>query len=98
MDERVKRLNVSVAYAGPEWSGEIALSIPVGANTRDAIIASGIQQHIENFLMENASCGIWGKTRPADYVLRDGDRVEIYRPLQADPKDARRARVNTKKR
>lgn len=98
MVESVMRLKVSVAYAGPEWSGEIVLSIPAGANARDAIIASGIQQHLKNFSMETVACGIWGKARPADYVLREGDRVEIYRPLQADPKDARRAKVNTKKR
>jgi putative ubiquitin-RnfH superfamily antitoxin RatB of RatAB toxin-antitoxin module len=37
-----------------------------------------------------AAVGVWGKVRPLDFALRDGDRVELYRPLQADPKDARR--------
>ena len=40
--------------------------------------------------------GVWGKVRPPHYVLRDGDRIEIYRALKADPKQARRARVDPK--
>lgn len=41
-----------------------------------------------------APAGVWGKVRPLDYVLRDGDRIETYAPLRADPKDARRAKAN----
>jgi putative ubiquitin-RnfH superfamily antitoxin RatB of RatAB toxin-antitoxin module len=37
--------------------------------------------------------GVWGKVRPQHYLLREGDRIEFYRPLQADPKQARRARI-----
>ena len=98
MAERAMILNVSVAYAGPEWFGEVALGMPTGASARDAIAASGIERHIKYFSIDAVVCGVWGKVRSADYVLREGDRVEIYRPLQADPKDARRAKVNTKKR
>jgi len=91
------QLNITVAYAGPEWAGEIALPIPDGASVAEAISASGIDQHIKNFSMATLACGVWGKTRPTNYLLREGDRVEIYRPLQADPKDARRAKVAAKK-
>ena len=42
---------------------------------------------------EPAVAGVWGKIRPPHYLLREGDRIEIYRPLKGDPKQARRARV-----
>ena len=98
MDERVKKINVSVAYAGSEWSGEVALRMPAGANARDAITTSGIGRHLKGFSIDAVVFGVWGKVKSSGYVLREGDRVEIYRPLQADPKDARRAKVDTKKR
>ncbi len=43
--------------------------------------------------VDAVAIGVWGKVRAADYLLRDGDRVELYRALQADPKDARRAKA-----
>ena len=98
MDEQVKTFNVFVAYSGSEWSGEVGLRLPEGANARDAIVTSGIARHLKGFPIDAVVCGVWGKVKSLDYVLREGDRVEIYRPLQADPKDARRAKVNTKKR
>ena len=92
----MNNLNITVAYAGPEWSGEIDCPVSAGASIGDAIAASGIGQHISGFPMTTIVCGVWGKVRPIGHVLREGDRVEIYRPLQADPKDARRMKATAK--
>ncbi len=89
-------LNITVAYSCPEWAGERLVQVAIGATISDAIMASAIAEHIQNFSMSNIACGVWGKARAINFVLREGDRVEIYRPLQADPKDARRAKVPTK--
>ena len=89
-------LNVTVAYSSAAWSGEIRVQVAQGATIRDAIQASNIARHIQHFAAENLVCGVWGKVKLLDFVLRDKDRVEIYRPLEADPKDARRAKVPTK--
>lgn len=94
----MSNLRVSVAYAGPEWAGEIVLTVAAGTSVGEAIHAAGIEPHIKNFSIKTIVCGVWGKARPINYLLRDGDRVEIYRPLEADPKDARRAKVAAKKR
>lgn len=66
---------------------------------RDATVEEGVT--IAAFLAslspsaQGCPCGVWGKRVAEDYLLRAGDRVEIYRPLQADPKEARRRRART---
>ena len=67
-------------------SGEIILDLPPNATIADALSKAGFDS------IEIAAVGVWGKVRPLTFVLREHDRVEIYRPLQADPKAARRAR------
>ena len=91
-------IQVSVAWAGAHWRGEIALRLPTGATIEQAIIASKIAANMPHGELAAAVCGVWGKVRSRQHVLRDGDRVELYRPLQADPKDARRAKVSAGKR
>ncbi len=85
-------LRVRVAWAEPASQGEIAVDLPGPANVQMAIDAAlesmpGIAPIVANA----AAVGVWGKVRARDHWLRDGDRVELYRALQADPKDARRA-------
>jgi uncharacterized protein len=67
-------------------SSEISLVLPVNATIADALSEAGFTVPPE------FAVGIWGKVRPLTFQLREDDRVEIYRPLQADPKAARRAR------
>ncbi len=95
MVESAEKIRISVAWAGPGWQGEIALGLPAGATIDDAIAASAsaIAAHVPAAELATAASGVWGKQKPRNHVLRDGDRVELYRPLQADPKDARRAKV-----
>lgn len=85
-------LRVEVACAD---AGEVMI-LPVevgqGATVREAVDQSGIRQRMPGVDFETNPVGIFGKLCGMDTGLRDGDRVEIYRPLIADPKEARRRR------
>ena len=87
-----KLLRIEVAYAMPERQVLIALEVEEGTTALQAIERSGI---IREFPQADPAhgVGVFGKQVAPDTVLRDGDRVEIYRPLIADPKEARRTRA-----
>ena len=87
------QLHCEVAYARPDRQWIIAVVLPNGATAMDALRASQLSMLCPEIAPENAVLGIFGKVVPADHRVREGDRVEIYRPLAADPRDARRARV-----
>ena len=74
----------------------VPLSLPDGACLSDALTASGLLAR-HGLQAAQLRVGIWGKTRDLDAVLRERDRVEIYRPLQVDPKEARRQRYRKDK-
>lgn len=86
-------VRVQVCYALPDQSFLVALDLPAGSTLQQAVEASGMLQRWPGIDLDVAKFGIFGKLRPADTVLRDGDRVEVYRPLQADPKESRRRRA-----
>ena len=71
-----------------EW----AVDVPVGGSVGDAVRASGWPQATQGQDVSAYDVGIWGRRCPLDAPVRDGDRVEIYRPLLVDPKVARRER------
>jgi putative ubiquitin-RnfH superfamily antitoxin RatB of RatAB toxin-antitoxin module len=83
------RVEVVYALAGREDSSRVTL--PAGATVTEAIGASGIAARHPGIDLRRL--GIFGKTVAADARLADGDRVEIYRPLALDPKEARRRRA-----
>ncbi len=86
-------IDIEVVYALPHEQVLLKLKVPQGATVAQAVGASGIlQRHPEIDLAQN-KLGIYGKLAKADAVLRDRDRVEIYRPLIADPKEIRRKRA-----
>ena len=87
------RLKVEVVYAAPAEQLLLALEVPPGTTVEEAIEQSGIGGRFTDLDAARAPVGIFGKRVKRDTVLRDGDRVEIYRPLVADPKSARRART-----
>lgn len=91
--DRAETLRVSVAYS-PQARvvDETELSLPAGATAADAIRASGLLERHPGLDLTQAKCGIWGRVQPPEAVLRERDRVEVYRPLQVDPKEARRLR------
>ena len=89
-------IRVEVCYALPERQWLLTLSVPASASAADAVERSGLAAKVPGGLPEPLQLGIWNKAATADSALRDGDRVEIYRPLIADPKEARRARAKRK--
>lgn len=86
-------IDVEVAYALPQRQWVLKTRVPEGATLAQAIEASGIAWRVPQVKLEGATFGVFGDVKPADHVLRAGDRVEIYRPLLADPKDVRRERA-----
>ncbi|MBS4050543.1 MAG: RnfH family protein [Methylomonas sp.] len=86
-------MNVEVAYATPERQAVIAVTLPAGGTAEQAIQASGILSQFTEIDLSAQKIGIFGSVCKPDRILADGDRVEIYRPLQQNPMDARRGRV-----
>jgi putative ubiquitin-RnfH superfamily antitoxin RatB of RatAB toxin-antitoxin module len=85
-------IEVEVAYAEPTRQFLRRVTLDAGATAADAIAASGIEAEL-GIDASSLGCGIWSKPKPRDTPLADGDRVELYRPLLADPKEARRRRA-----
>lgn len=85
-------IEVELAYAEAERQFLRRFSLPKGACVADAIRASGVEAA---FGIDTArlDAGIWSKPVARDAPLREGDRVELYRPLKADPKESRRRRA-----
>ena len=90
-------LHVEVVYCPrPGAIDIVALALAPGATVADALQRSGLLQR-HGLSAEGLRAGIWGRVREATALLRDGDRVEIYRALQVDPKEARRLRYRQHK-
>lgn len=85
-------VHVQLCYAAPLREYFRALAVAPGTTIEQAIAQSGILQDIPGIDLTVQPVGIFGKRRPLDTVLRERDRVEIYRPLIADPRDSRRRR------
>lgn len=86
-------INVEVAYALPEKQVILPLQVMPGTTLEEAIHLSEILKQFPQINLEESKFGIFGKLAKKDTVLHDGDRVEIYRPLIADPKAVRKQRA-----
>src|SRR5262245_22933274 len=86
-------IHIEVVYALRDEQALIVLELPHGTTAREAVERSGLATRFPGIDPACARIGIFGRVTAPDTPLRDGDRVEIYRPLEADPKDARRARA-----
>lgn len=91
----MNKIHVEVAYALPEKQKIIALDVEEGCSVREAVRRSNITSFFPDLDIENAKLGIFGKAvRNADeQALKEGERVEIYRELKVDPKQARANRA-----
>jgi uncharacterized protein len=88
---------VSVVYCAPGIEDVTSLALAAGSCVADAIAVSGVvARHPE--LAARLDVGIWGRAVAPDTALADGDRVELYRPLTIDPKEARRKRAEVRRR
>ena len=85
-------ISVEVVFALPAEQALITLSVPEGTTVEGAIALSGLRQRYPD-IPPDAKVGIHGRVVASDTVLLDGDRVEVYRALVADPKTARRRRA-----
>lgn len=86
-------IHVEVLYAQTHKADLVRLSLPAGSSLQQAIEASGILQKHPEIDLNLHKVGVFGKLCKVDTPLRDRDRVEIYRPLIADPKEVRRKRA-----
>ncbi len=90
-------LAVEVLYcARPGHTDSVHLQLPQGSSLGAALQASGLLARY-GLQMDELSVGVWTRVQPVQTLLRDRDRVEIYRPLQVDPKEARRQRYGLHK-
>ncbi len=86
-------INVEIAYAKPEKQMLISISVAENCSVSEAILQSGILQAFPEIDLNSANVGIFSTLCSLEKIVENGDRIEIYRPLQTDPKDARRQRA-----
>jgi uncharacterized protein len=89
-------ISVEVVYALPEGADSARVTLASGATAGDAIRAAGVLERHPEIDLATLKIGIFGAIVSSARAVRDGDRVEIYRPLQLDPKEARRRRVRSR--
>ena len=86
-------MQVEVVFALPDRQVLENVILPEGATIADAIRRSNLQKLFPGTDLDGLDAGVWGKPAARDRVLREGDRVEIYRPLEMDPREARRLKA-----
>jgi putative ubiquitin-RnfH superfamily antitoxin RatB of RatAB toxin-antitoxin module len=86
-------MRVEVAYARPDRQWLLSFELDTGATAQAALLASGLLTECPELQIGEPVLGVWSRRVAADAVLEPGDRLEVYRPLQADPKTARRHRA-----
>jgi hypothetical protein len=91
-------IQVEVAYARPDEQLIVPVAVPEGATLEQAILLAKIQERFPEIQLETAKVGVFGKLSKLSATVRAGDRVEIYRPLLADPKAVRKQRAAEGKR
>lgn len=89
----VEKLNVEVCYAMGTKQELVRVAVPEGATLQQGLEASGLLGKYPELDVKKNKFGIWNKLSKLDAVLRDKDRIEIYRPLIADPKEVRKQRA-----
>lgn len=86
-------MQVEVAFALPDQQWLETITVPDDAVVLDALRLCGIEERFPEVRFEELQAGIWGRPVERMHALREGDRVEVYRPLEMDPREARRLKV-----
>ena len=86
-------IDIEVAYAAPDEQVIVPLTVPAGSDAVEAVRRSGLSDRFPDIDADNLSVGVFGVHVSPRAPLSQGDRLEIYRPLQVDPKEARRKRA-----
>ena len=94
--DSTEKILIEVAYALPDQQLLISLDVDLGTTAEQAVKLSGLLEKFPDIDITKNKLGIFGKATKVDEILRDKDRVEIYRPLIADPKESRRRRAEKK--
>lgn len=94
----MSEIRVEVVYALPERQYVRQVKLAAGSNVEQAIVASGLLELRNDIDLASNKVGIYSRPAKLSDVLNDGDRVEIYRPLIADPKELRRQRAEKAKK
>lgn len=87
------QIDIEVVYACPARQCLVKLQVPDGTTAVEAIAASGLKEAFPEMVVDQGALGVFSRKVGADYVMQPGDRLEIYRPLIADPKEIRRQRA-----
>ncbi len=87
-------MQIGIAYAEPDQQVWIKLEIPQGSTLLEAVHRSGILSRFPQLDLEQQKVGIFGKLVKLDTPLREGDRVEIYRPITVDPTKVKRRKLD----
>lgn len=86
-------MQVEVVFSpAPREVDSVTLSLPEGTTLAQAVQASGLLARHPHFSLASLALSVWGRPQPPEHPLREGDRVELCRALQVDPKEARRLR------
>ena len=86
----MSNFEVEIAFALPERQLLETVSVTAGETVLDVITKSGLQEAFPEYEIDRLAVGIWGHEVRHDRVVKENDRIEIYRPLQLDPREARR--------
>ena len=91
----VEELNVEVVYAAPDRAFVRRLRVPAGTTVSQAVEASGLAAEVPGLQVDPQRLGVFSRPVTPDAPVGEGDRIEIYRPLALDPKEARRRRARS---
>jgi putative ubiquitin-RnfH superfamily antitoxin RatB of RatAB toxin-antitoxin module len=99
MSDAIKKsIQVEVVYGLAEEQALLSVSVPDGSEIRDVILASNIIEQFPDIDLDKVKVGLFGKLTKMNQIVRERDRIEIYRPLIADPKEVRKRRAAEGKR
>ncbi len=90
-------IEIEVSFALPDQQSLIALQVAEGTTVAEAIAQSQLAESYPEYDFSSLSVGVWNRVCKSDQILKQGDRVEIYRPLIADPKEVRKQRAERAK-
>lgn len=91
-------MRATVVYCAPDRQWIVDVEVPAGSTLRDAVVASGLPAHVPQLDVAALGLGVFNHLRDPDEPVREGDRIEVYRPLAIDPKQARRIRAEIRRR
>lgn len=90
-------IKVEIVFALPDTATSLSIEVAEGTTAEQAVLQSGIAEKCPEIDLTSLALGVWNRTVKNHQVLKEGDRIEIYRPLIADPKAARRQRAEKAK-